>query len=141
MTYLRRPKARVQWKPEEKPSAYAAKAFPHVADSTDPEELEIRLPYLYKGALWHTDRPLWDDFRYEYGYVKHEYNYLVSHRDSSPRRIMAFPVGTIAIYLGETHVEELAWAHQRTRRYVRHMFLVGTKIFMAAELRDFVPVF
>ena len=152
-TRTRSTPSRVQWKDAtEQPSAKLSR-YPHIKDVTTDEELEIRVPYLYKGALWRTRDTLWEDGRFSPDYyTQHEHMYLVhemwqaASRSGKTRAVRSFPAGSVAIYAGEVRVEEQPWtgnysAKGRAGRYARHIFIVGGSIYMAANLRNFEPVF
>lgn len=141
-----RPK--VQWKDDSFRPNTTLSTFPHVPDNSTAEEIEIRTPYLYKGALWRSCCSLWEDGRFSNAYyLEHEYKYLVREmwQSSSAAHslLKEFRPGFLAIYIGEVRVEEDPFSRNRKAksRYVRHTFLMGGTIYMACNLCDFEPVF
>ena len=95
-------------------------------------QLELRMPYLYIGALWQLNldaTPAWADP----SHAQHELPYMCAEPYN-----WKWPQGTSAVYTGQVRVEEGRMGD--TVRVPRHTFLIGGCRYMTTNLGLFVPV-
>ena len=144
MSYYRTRRPKVQWKDEQVSQPKALLPFPLVQDYSTDEEVEIRVPHLTVGSLWNNRIHLYEDARFdEKIYRRHEHSYLVSAKLGSRVSVRMIEHGTLVVYMGDCRVEEAPWnlGKTSTRRVQRFKFLVGGRIYLASNLRDFDPIF
>lgn len=99
----------------------------------DPEKTEIYIRNLKPGVLWTTARSTYVQ-RTPPSTVPHKYPYVGSIQSHSD---MFIPMGTCAIYTGQTRVEEINTGSAMNMSVLRHTFLIGVQLVMCLDVAGF----
>lgn len=125
-------KGKVAWNPGVTPTS--ARPHPIMREKGDvPPDVGERL---LVGTLWSTKIDL-VEFK-SAAIQSHEIPYLTSTAKGWGRASKSFPMGTMAVYIGPTRVEEAG--RDRMVNIMRHVFLFGTQRYMVLDLGDLSPI-
>lgn len=128
-------KKNIQWKGEKRMTYKLYTYHPDVPLPSNPETRRIIGEALVPGTLWFTQQGLRIQ-SVPHGVQPHVYPYSGSLSNWGDKRI---PMGSPAIYVGQTRVEEMD-SQARTISVQRHTFLIGDKMVMTRDLHIwFVP--
>lgn len=128
-------KKNIQWKGEKRVTYKRYTYHPDVPLPSNPETRRIIGEALVPGTLWFTQQGLSIQSAPP-GVQPHMYPYSGSLSNWGDRRI---PMGSIAIYAGQTRVEEMD-SLGRNVSVLRHTFLIGGDLVMTRDVHSwFVP--
>lgn len=138
MTYNRGRK-KVTWK-DEAARVPTKRPHPHVLDVPITGHVaEVWAAACKPGMLWRTLSQTWrmDSYDHKY-YNQHEVPYLTHAFYALPAPGI-IPIGTLAVYLGLTRVDEESRAGQLLS-VPRHTFLIGDQRWLVADLNLLEPI-
>lgn len=128
-------KKNIQWKNDRKAPHRRYIYHPDVPLPSNPETQKIIQEALVPGTLWFTQQGLSIQSPPP-RVIPHSYRYAGHLSDWNDKRI---PMGSPAIYAGQTRVEEMD-SQARTISVQRHTFLIGDELVMTRDLHSwFVP--
>ena len=137
-----RGKGKVSWVRDTVERSRNVSAHPYVAEVRLPDELVSKyMVALVPGGLFVTTVPLSAaSERFIGNHKQHTHKYLWNDPYPWGDLTARYPVGTVAIYVGQVRVEETSRNGRDVMRLARHSFIVGGVQYITACLQDFDPV-
>jgi hypothetical protein len=137
---MMRGRKKVVWKEPEVARVKTLALHPYVQEVPLASHLvEQYMVSLVPGGLFLTANKLLVDERYDVKrYARHDFSY-VYHDPYAWTPSRSYPVGSIAVYVGQVRVDEQSRTGEHIRP-TRHSFIVGGIRYLTANLNDFVPV-